>query len=78
MTLRIWAWLLLLSGVLRAGSHPNPLGAQTIPQSVLGYRDFSAEAKVEEEFLTVPDAKLAGEELKTLTAAPHLAATPED
>jgi hypothetical protein len=30
------------------------------------------------KFLAVPDPKLAGEELKTLTAEPHLAATPED
>jgi N-acetylated-alpha-linked acidic dipeptidase len=55
-----------------------PLAAQTAPQTVFGYRDFSAESKVEAQFLEVPDAKLAGEELKTLTAEPHLAATPED
>ena len=36
------------------------------------------EAKIEEKFLAVPDAKLAGQELKTLTAEPHMAATPED
>jgi N-acetylated-alpha-linked acidic dipeptidase len=51
---------------------------QADPQTVLGYADFSAESKIEEKFLSVPDAKLAGEELKTLTAEPHLAATPED
>jgi N-acetylated-alpha-linked acidic dipeptidase len=45
---------------------------------VFGYNDFTAEAKIERQFLAVPDAKLAGEELKTLTAVPHLAATPED
>jgi N-acetylated-alpha-linked acidic dipeptidase len=43
-----------------------------------GYVDFSKEAKTEAAFLAVPDARLAGEELKTLTAEPHLAATPED
>jgi len=48
------------------------------PQSTLGYTDFSAEAKVEQKFLAVPSAELAGEELKTLTEEPHLAATPED
>jgi N-acetylated-alpha-linked acidic dipeptidase len=48
------------------------------PQAVFGYSDFGPEAKIEEKFLAVPDAKEAGEELKTLTAAPHLAATPED
>jgi N-acetylated-alpha-linked acidic dipeptidase len=51
---------------------------QSAPQTVFGYKDFAAEAKIEENFLAVPDAKLAGEELKTLTAEPHLAATPED
>ena len=47
-------------------------------QRSLGYSDFSAEARLEEKFMAVPDAKLAGEELKTLTIEPHLAATPED
>ncbi len=46
--------------------------------SVFGYRDFTKQSKLEERFLAVPDAKLAGEELKTLTAEPHLASTPED
>lgn len=45
---------------------------------VFGYADFSKEGKIEEKFLAVPDARLAGEELKTLTAEPHLASTPED
>ncbi len=37
-----------------------------------------SEPQVEQEFLAVPSAKLAGEHLKTLTAVPHLAATKED
>ena len=45
---------------------------------MFGYADFSKQAKIEEKFLAVPDAKLAGEELKTLTAEPHLASTPAD
>jgi N-acetylated-alpha-linked acidic dipeptidase len=59
-----------------------PLGAQNVAPpaapAVFGYRDFSAQAKVEDEFLAVPDAKLAGQHLKTLTSEPHLASTPED
>ncbi|HEY1768036.1 MAG TPA: M28 family metallopeptidase [Terracidiphilus sp.] len=47
-------------------------------QTVFGYSNFAAESKIEKKFLAVPDAKLAGQELKTLTAEPHLAATPED
>jgi N-acetylated-alpha-linked acidic dipeptidase len=61
---------------------PGLLSAQPAPQpvqpTVIGYKDFTAQAKVEEQFLAVPDAKLAGQHLKTLTAEPHLASTPED
>ncbi|MGO9338545.1 MAG: M28 family metallopeptidase [Terracidiphilus sp.] len=52
--------------------------AQSAPTSVFGYTDFAAESKIEQQFLAVPDAKLAGQHLKALTAEPHLAATPED
>jgi N-acetylated-alpha-linked acidic dipeptidase len=48
------------------------------PDRVLGYRDFSQQAKLDQEFLAVPDPKLAQEELKTLTAVPHVAASKED
>jgi N-acetylated-alpha-linked acidic dipeptidase len=51
--------------------------AQTAP-AVFGYRDFAAQAKIEEKFLAIPNAFLAGEALRTLTAEPHLASTPED
>ena len=60
----------------------RPLAAQSAAQpaapSVFGYADFTAQAKIEEKFLAVPDAALAGQHLKTLTAEPHLASTPED
>ena len=52
--------------------------AQAAVQAVFGYTDFATESKIEQEFLAVPDAKLAGQHLKTLTAEPHLAASPED
>jgi N-acetylated-alpha-linked acidic dipeptidase len=52
--------------------------AQTPTPEVFGYRDFTQQAKWDEAFLAVPDAKLAGEHLKTLTAAPHWASSPED
>jgi N-acetylated-alpha-linked acidic dipeptidase len=56
------------------------LPAQTAntPQSIFGYRDFSAQSKIDQQFMAVPDAKLAGEELKTLTAVPHIAGSKED
>jgi N-acetylated-alpha-linked acidic dipeptidase len=59
-----------------------PLAAITLAQSptpqVFGYRDFAQQAKWDKAFMAIPDAKLAGEHLKTLTAAPHWASSPED
>jgi N-acetylated-alpha-linked acidic dipeptidase len=52
--------------------------AQQPPAKVFGYADFSAQAKIDAEFMPVPNAKLAGEELKILTAEPHWASSPED
>jgi len=45
---------------------------------VFGYRDFTAQQKLDTTFLAVPDAALAGQHLKTLTAEPHWASSPED
>ncbi|MDE3149812.1 MAG: glutamate carboxypeptidase, partial [Acidobacteriota bacterium] len=58
---------------------PGLAQAQSAGQtSAFGYADFGAQSKIEAKFLAVPSAKLAGQELKALTAQPHLAATPED
>lgn len=77
MTLRTALALSLLFALI-----PNPTTAQTSspagPVQVFGYSDFSKEAGIEQKFLAVPDAKMAGEELKTLTAEPHVASSPED
>ncbi|HUB00702.1 MAG TPA: M28 family metallopeptidase [Terracidiphilus sp.] len=56
------------------------LGAGQEPgtQTVFGYRDFGPEAKLESAFLAVPNPQAAGQDLKILTEAPHVAATPED
>ncbi|HMF65406.1 MAG TPA: M28 family peptidase, partial [Edaphobacter sp.] len=51
--------------------------SQTSPQ-VFGYRDFTQQAKWDAAFIAVPDPKLAGEHLKTLTGSPHWASSPED
>jgi N-acetylated-alpha-linked acidic dipeptidase len=59
-------------GYLPAQSSVRPAPA------VFGYRDFTAQSKIEEKFLAVPDAALAGEELKALTSEPHLASTSGD
>jgi N-acetylated-alpha-linked acidic dipeptidase len=52
--------------------------AQAPSTSIFGYGDFSQQAKWDKAFMAIPDAKLAGEELKTLTAEPHWASSPED
>jgi N-acetylated-alpha-linked acidic dipeptidase len=59
---------------------PRPL-AFLLPALIFGplvAQNFSAHARIEEKFLAVPDAALAGRHLKTLSAEPHLASTPED
>ena len=55
---------------------PVAVSAQTT--QVFGYSDFTQQAKWDAAFLSIPDAKLAGEHLKTLTAEPHWASSPED
>ena len=50
--------------------------AQTQP--VFGYTDFTAQSKIDADFIAVPDARLAGQHLKILTAKPHIASSPED
>ena len=48
------------------------------PTKISGYKDAAAELQAEKTFLAVPSAELAKEHLRTLTAAPHVAGSPED
>ena len=50
----------------------------TPPTKITGYRDATTELAAEKTFLAVPSAELAKEHLRTLTAVPHVAGTPED
>jgi N-acetylated-alpha-linked acidic dipeptidase len=59
-------------------AYQGAVHAQAPVSHVFGYQDFSQQAKWDHSFMEVPSAKLAGEELKTLTAAPHWASSPED
>jgi N-acetylated-alpha-linked acidic dipeptidase len=52
--------------------------AQTPASKVFGYTDFTQQQKWDTAFLAIPDAALAGQHLKTLTAEPHWASSPED
>ena len=78
MKSRISIALLLAGTAFAATLTSSPSPTQVVPQGSFGFSDFAAETKLEEKFLAVPDPKLAGEDLKILTAEPHLAATPED
>ena len=55
-----------------------PAQSPTTPQQVFGFSNFAQEARWDQAFMAVPDAKLAGEHLKELTKAPHWASSPED
>ncbi len=68
----------LLVATLLASTSILLAQSANVPASQFGYRDFAHQAQIDREFLAVPDAKLAGEELKTLTAVPHVAASKED
>ena len=50
----------------------------TLPTQLFGYRDFAAQARLDGQFLAVPEAGLAGQHLKALTAQPHWASSPGD
>ena len=70
---------LLIAALLGSPLILGRLHAQTAaPQTIFGYKNFDREQSIEEKFLAVPDAGLAGQELKILTAEPHIAASPED
>ena len=78
MILRLWIAALLASSLFMPKTTLGQTSAPVAKDTVFGYTDFSKEATIEQKFLAVPSAKLAGEELKTLTAEPHMAATPGD
>ena len=49
-----------------------------MPSHLFGFRDASREAGLDREFLGIPSAASTREHLRTLTAAPHWASSPED
>jgi N-acetylated-alpha-linked acidic dipeptidase len=79
---KLAAWFLICAlnlpqFVLAAGQPSNPAPFHP-PSSLAGYRDAAAELQAEKTFLAVPDAALAKDHLRTLTAEPHIAGSPED
>ncbi|HZY63406.1 MAG TPA: M28 family metallopeptidase [Edaphobacter sp.] len=77
-TLKALAYLPLLAAFTLPAQTASPSGQTTPSNQVFGYRDFTQQAKWDAAFLPVPSATLAGEHLKTLTAEPHWASSPED
>lgn len=71
------AILVVLAAAL-LGGWQAPQSANAYPATPLGFRDFSRQQQIEKQFLQVPDPKLAQEHLRTLTAVPHIAGSPED
>ncbi len=67
---------LTVSALFSQQAAPGTSDAQAA--NVFGYRDFTQQAKWDAVFLAVPDPILAGQHLKTLTAEPHWASSPED
>ncbi len=45
---------------------------------MLGFRDPAVQISIDKQFLGVPDPRMAEEELRVLTSAPHIAGSPED
>lgn len=85
MPIRAGACLLLAAALGLQPTAPQsqpmpstPAGGGNSSANQLGFRDATQEAKWDQDFLQVPDAALAGQELKTLTAAPHIAGSKED
>lgn len=52
--------------------------AAPTPSGIFGFRSPEAQLRWDAAFLKVPDAQLAGQHLKVLTAEPHWASSPED
>jgi N-acetylated-alpha-linked acidic dipeptidase len=77
----LFACLVAVPLLLTPGPAQSQSSTESLPPAatqVFGYADFAAEGKIEAQFLAVPDAKLAGQHLKTLTAKPHIASSKED
>lgn len=71
-------WLLLTPGIAPAIQAPPSPAKAPPPARVFGYRDFAAQARIDAAFMAVPDPTIAQQDLKVLTAAPHVAGSRED
>lgn len=68
----------LIAGASKDRQRAQAAGPEASPAAITGFHDSALEVKWEKLFLAVPDPKKAEEHLRLLTAAPHMAGTPED
>lgn len=66
---------LFVSQTNLSAQQPTPA---TSAAKYVGFNDSTKQAALDQQFLQVPDAALAGQELKELTAVPHIAGSKED
>jgi hypothetical protein len=57
---------------------PQVVSTPAVPTQIFGFRDFSKQYKVDQEFMASPSPARAEQHLKILTALPHIAGSPED
>jgi N-acetylated-alpha-linked acidic dipeptidase len=72
------ALVLILALTVSPFAQSQATAAAASTQAITGFRDAKAERSLEERFLAIPSTVEAEQHLKTLTAEPHLAGTPED
>jgi N-acetylated-alpha-linked acidic dipeptidase len=68
--------LLVLLFSLTAFAQQKP--ASSAAEPVFGFRNFTQQHQWDQKFIAVPDPRLAEQHLRTLTAEPHVAGSPED
>jgi N-acetylated-alpha-linked acidic dipeptidase len=71
-------WIALANQPMASGFHEPSKEPFEPPTAIAGFEKPGEELALEKKFLAVPDPEKAERALKVLTAAPHLASTPED
>src|SRR4030081_3492034 len=60
-------------------AEPRPgVPSQGVPSQIFGFRDFTKQYQVDQQFLASPSPARAEQHLKILTALPHVAGSAED
>ena len=65
-------------GLPAPGAASQGVTSQVEPKQIFGFRDFTKQYQVDQQFLASPSPARAEQHLKILTALPHIAGSPED